>query len=314
MGMGSKLQWSIGSGHVWQQCECATQIGSDSDWSYAVSDGSAVLALKMDGSLWAWGYNGDGRLGLGYASQVVSIPIQVGTENDWASVSIYGTSLGIKADGTLWAWGTNWNGEVGNGTSGNYPLSPTQIGADADWAYASSWDGSFALKQDGSLWAWGNNWSGKLGTANFSNPLTQPTKIETTVAWQLPSAIRIQTNSPSPSNLRVPRIVSGTSLALKRDCARTRCDLLHPVVCQWQTHRNGERCALGPLPPSRPRSRQPRRPAVCTLRRYVLDASGGVLDVATSEIDVVRDAHAASGCGTAEPCLQRHRDDAASRL
>ena len=60
------------------------------------------LALKSDGTVWAWGYNAYGQLG------------QAGTTNSAFAVQVKNTSYAITAGGEVWAWGYNTNGEVRN--------------------------------------------------------------------------------------------------------------------------------------------------------------------------------------------------------
>jgi len=83
------------------------------------------LALKTDGTLWAWGFNAYGQLGDG--TQVdKNIPVLIGS--DYATIaagSIH--TLALKTDGTLWAWGFNGDGELGDGTVVN-KFAPVQIG------------------------------------------------------------------------------------------------------------------------------------------------------------------------------------------
>ena len=65
------------------------------------------LALKADGSLWAWGYNYSGQVGNGGTADQVA-PFQIGSAKDWVAIAAgTGHSLAVKTDGTLWAWG--WN-------------------------------------------------------------------------------------------------------------------------------------------------------------------------------------------------------------
>ena len=73
----------------------------------AVAAGSFhSLGLKADGSLWAWGYNLFGQLGLGPVYSQFPSPTQVGNDYNWVAVAAGSShSLGLKADGSLWAWG-----------------------------------------------------------------------------------------------------------------------------------------------------------------------------------------------------------------
>jgi alpha-tubulin suppressor-like RCC1 family protein len=83
-----------------------------------------TLALKADGSLWAWGDNSQGQLGDGSGTSRLS-PVLVGT--GFVAIAAGDThSLAIKADGTLWAWGSNGSGELGDGSKVNR-LAPVQI-------------------------------------------------------------------------------------------------------------------------------------------------------------------------------------------
>jgi len=74
------------------------------NWASVSGGCSHTIAIKTDGTLWSWGYNSYGQLGLGDTSQR-STTTQVGTETTWASVS-GGCShtIAIKTDGTLWSW------------------------------------------------------------------------------------------------------------------------------------------------------------------------------------------------------------------
>jgi alpha-tubulin suppressor-like RCC1 family protein len=119
-----------------------------------------TLALKADGTLWAWGNDYSGQLGDGATETSRSVPIRVGTDSDWIAVGAgYAHSVGLKADGSLWAWGANFSGQLGDGTTINRSR-PVRIGADNDWlAIDASESSALALKSNGSLWAWGSGWS-----------------------------------------------------------------------------------------------------------------------------------------------------------
>jgi alpha-tubulin suppressor-like RCC1 family protein len=115
-----------------------------------------TAAIKTDGSLWAWGYNGYGQLGDGTEDSKLS-SVRIGKAVDWRAVAARGHhTIALKKNGSLWAWG--WN------TINGIKYRPAQIGKAVDWqAVAAGYDHAVALKKDGSLWAWGNNYHGQLG-------------------------------------------------------------------------------------------------------------------------------------------------------
>ena len=144
--------------------------------------------IKADGTLWVWGYNGNGVLGQNQAQpQIsgVSSPIQVpGT--DWHKVLTGSQVLqagAIKVDGTLWMWGSNVKGELGQNNT-TYYSSPVQIPG-TYWANGRFMNESVILsKTDGTLWAMGNGASGQLGLNNETN-YSSPTQVGTDTNWDI---------------------------------------------------------------------------------------------------------------------------------
>jgi alpha-tubulin suppressor-like RCC1 family protein len=166
---GDNVAGQLGLGNAADVIDSPTHVGTATDWAAIACGAENGLALKKDGSLWAWGGNDDGQLGLGDTIDRHS-PTRVGTANDWAAVVGGGfQGLALKRDGSLWAWGNNYSGQLGLGDT-RWAKSPTRVGSDNDWAViASGADSSFALKTDGSLWAWGMNDKGQLGLGDTTN-------------------------------------------------------------------------------------------------------------------------------------------------
>ena len=137
------------------------QVGTLSVWTKISATGSSFnphcLAVQTNGSLWAWGANDQGQLGLSDTTNRFS-PVQVGTLSNWSDVACgYRLSMAIKTDGSLWIWGNNGNGQLGLSDTSNRS-SPVQVGNLNVWSkMSSSGSNTLALKTDGSLWTWGNN-------------------------------------------------------------------------------------------------------------------------------------------------------------
>lgn len=150
------------------------QIGSSSNWTKVVAAQESSFGLQTDGSLWAWGSNLNGVLGIGNTVAMASFPIQVGTTAAWSDISSSGEHvIAMRSNGTLWSWGNNASGRLGLMTS---PFAtdrsfPVQIGANTDWASVATIiddsSNSAAIKTNGTLWTWGENYSGQLGIGNI---------------------------------------------------------------------------------------------------------------------------------------------------
>src|SRR3989344_1659915 len=108
------------------------QVGASITWASVSAAGSNVShATKTDGTLWSWGGNANGQLGLGDQGAVYnarSSPTQIGTLATWQSVTegqIH--TLAVKTNGTLWGWGYNSQGQLGLGDAVRR-ASPVQVG------------------------------------------------------------------------------------------------------------------------------------------------------------------------------------------
>ena len=163
------------------------QIGALTTWSKInPSTGNFSLAIKTDGSLWSWGANNNGQLGLGNAGADThrSSPVQIGVLTTWLTVaSTYNSAYAIKTDGTMWAWGSNGSGRLGLGNT-TYYSSPVQIGALTTWSNVSGGRNGHAcaIKADGTMWSWGSNGYGRLGLGNTTN-VSSPVQIGALTNW-----------------------------------------------------------------------------------------------------------------------------------
>ena len=142
------------------------QVGSTGDWVLASAGvgGKATLAIKDNGTLWAWGRNISGELGLGEAVEATS-PQQVGSAMDWVAVSTGGGfTLALDADGFLWATGANSRGRLGIAEPGDHNRYELVQALGSAWEFVSAGEGhTLAIGPDGLLYAWGSNDFGQLG-------------------------------------------------------------------------------------------------------------------------------------------------------
>jgi len=144
----------------------------------AVGD-SHVCAIKTDGTLWCWGNNNNGQLGVGTTSNLVT-PHQVSHTTTWLSLSAGDHhTCAIDADDIGYCWGLNDSGQLAAGNLLNTD-SPRRFDTSESWQAIDSGElHSCGLKTDPdsptlyTLWCGGGNSYGQLGissTANHSVP------------------------------------------------------------------------------------------------------------------------------------------------
>ena len=172
---GYNLSGQLGLGNT-TNYSSPKQVGSLTNWLKVAGAGYySVVAIKTDGTLWSWGKNNSGQLGLGNVTDYSS-PKQVGALTNWLNISgggYVGNWLAVKTDGTLWGCGKNNAGQLGVGNLTTYS-SPKQIGSLTNWLNVSSGNyHTVATKSSGQIWSWGANNFGQLGLGNttyYSSP------------------------------------------------------------------------------------------------------------------------------------------------
>ena len=140
--------------------------GTSISWSkITATKGSSlngVFSIRNDGSLWVWGSNQSGQLGLG-DTITRSSPVQLGTSSWVSVVAGFGNqTFAIRNDGALFAWGLNNAGQLGD-LSAISRSSPVQIGTSSWTVVSAGFSHGAAITTDGKLYTWGGNTYGALG-------------------------------------------------------------------------------------------------------------------------------------------------------
>jgi alpha-tubulin suppressor-like RCC1 family protein len=144
-------------------------VGADTNWKQVDAGNDFIAAIKTDGTLWTWGKNPNGQLGL---NDIVnrSSPTQVGANTNWKQVflgSANGSNhmIATKTNGTLWLCGENINGLLGDNTEIDRSSPVQTVAGGTNWKQScGSYGHTAAIKTDGTLWVWGRGTSGALGT------------------------------------------------------------------------------------------------------------------------------------------------------
>ena len=179
---GPSLSWGnnslgqLGTGNVITRTSPVTVVGGFTDWIYIQAGFQHSLAVRDNGTAWAWGSNGNGRLGDNTTiarSSPVSI---VGGYTDWTQVSAgFSHGLGLRSNGTAWSWGLNANGQLGDNTAVTRSSPVSVVGGFTDWSQVDAGSThNIGLRSNGTAWAWGCNLSGRLGnnsTIQRSSPV-----------------------------------------------------------------------------------------------------------------------------------------------
>jgi alpha-tubulin suppressor-like RCC1 family protein len=160
-----------------------------------------VLALRSDGTVWAWGLNDKGQLGVGDYVNRLS-PVQVPGLTGIVAISAGSShSLALAYNGMVWSWGYNGYGQLGIGSIATkntpqvviigYDSYGNPIPLSGIVSMAAGFGFSLALSSDGRVYGWGDNRDGELGRGTTSIYNTLPAYVMLNATNQLTEVIAI---------------------------------------------------------------------------------------------------------------------------
>jgi alpha-tubulin suppressor-like RCC1 family protein len=175
---GQNGQGQLGDNTITSRSSPVSVVGGFTDWCQVSAGGGRTLAVRQNGTAWAWGSGNFGALGDNTSFTNRSSPVSVvGGFTDWCQISAGSEhSLGVRQNGTAWAWGNNGQGRLGDNTTANKSSPVSVVGGFTDWCQISAGGcHSLAVRQNGTAWAWGSYSYGKLGdntATNRSSPVS----------------------------------------------------------------------------------------------------------------------------------------------
>ena len=182
---GSNEYGSLGIDSKEESINYFHQVGKASNWIKVAPSYLFTVALKSNGTIWAWGQNDSNQLGNKSKNTEELSPIQIGDASNWIDIATTTnkTAFAIKEDGTIWAWGLNDSNLIVSDSRISNTYLPTQVNNDKDWVRIEAGKNHIlAQKKDGTLWSWGESSMGQLGNGEF-RAYTNNTQMVSTDTW-----------------------------------------------------------------------------------------------------------------------------------
>lgn len=176
---GFNNQGRNGNNSIADVCSPVQTVAGGNDWRCVLTNVNFTAAIKTDGTLWTWGYNLNGQLGINNTINRSSPGQTISGGNNWTRISLgCNHMVSIKSDGTLWTWGLNSSGQLGDNTNISKSSPVQTISGGSDWSTLGKMtetSSSAAIKTNGSLWLWGSsaNWilGNNVNNVNRSSPV-----------------------------------------------------------------------------------------------------------------------------------------------
>jgi alpha-tubulin suppressor-like RCC1 family protein len=239
---GANLNGQLGNGSISFALATPAQVAVLTNVT-AIASGGAMyhsIALKGDGTVWTWGYNGSGQLGNGTTVNAAT-PVQVSSITGVTAIAGGKNHSLALVSGSVWAWGENSQGALGNGSTVQ-SSTPVQVsGLASIISIAAGGYHGEARKSDGTVWGWGKNDYGQLGNGvavNSSNAV-EVLGSGGTGFLNLGSAPPVCTLTVSPTT-----ITAGASATLSASCMPTATSYV------WSNSGFGSTVASGSVSPA----------------------------------------------------------------
>lgn len=159
------------------------RVPSDEKWQAVGVGRDHACGIQQDASLWCWGNNDIGQLGID-APGSVPTPIKVSDEHVWQAVGAgVSHTCAMQQNGRVWCTGSNEHGQLGLGVQPHRD-HPTEVLRDAR-TIVTFGNQSCATLADGALWCWGRSWAWQPGDELPSHvpiPLASPVPLVNVVA------------------------------------------------------------------------------------------------------------------------------------
>ncbi|MCG8528379.1 MAG: fibronectin type III domain-containing protein [Opitutales bacterium] len=174
--LGNNLYGELGDGTSQSVRKTPVQIGEFTDVDALQSGDDHHSFILADGTLYLWGQNESGQLGLDTTTTEYS-PNELTHIETFFKVSHGGQhTIALDSDGDLWAWGENSNGQLGDGSNSNSSQPLAILSIDNLDSIVAGLTHSLALKSDGTVYSWGSNSNGELGQGDLV-ALNIPTQV-----------------------------------------------------------------------------------------------------------------------------------------
>ena len=198
---GRNISGGLGDGFSTSRSSPVSVVGGFTDWKQASAGLTHSVAVRTNGTVWAWGCNSCGQTG-DLTTVSKSSPVSVvGGFTDWCQVSAGSLhTAAIRANGTAWSWGNGTSGELGDSSIVTKSSPVSVVGGFTDWCQVSAGNAfSVAVRTNGTLWAWGSGQYGRLGNNNTSTRSSPVSVVGGFTDWcqvssGLASSVAVRTN------------------------------------------------------------------------------------------------------------------------